>query len=450
MMISLLLSTLTWCGGEPTPVHVKPLVGCPTADFFDLALVNGAEPVTLEVAVRAEGAGEYQAAACSGPKTLAANAMDRLRVQRPAGPSCEYRVRGSNADGKVLFQDTGRVRAPRKPGETFSFAVFSDTHLFIEPIPYERAAARYPPWWPTSRSRIEEIARGVMKNIAREQVDFAIGLGDYIDLHSLGFNVPFPDRRVADIAFHDLRRVLSELGGATPVFAALGNWDGENGEFPEAARTLARTVRLLALPNPGAGVYPEGGSAEQNYFAFTWGDVLCVVLDVMGPTKTRHTLDPRQDPALATAWTLGPEQMSWLERVLGESKARDKMLFVHHTVGGRGGNPPNSVYGRGGGRAAKVGEQARVHELMQKTGARYFIYGHDHVFTHMEVDGIHYVCPGSAGAPWLFGQEETGYERDWKRSGHLQVTVTPSEIQLAFVGVTGGIFHQFSVPRSGP
>jgi len=29
-----------------------------------------------------------------------------------------------------------------------------------------------------------------------------------------------------------------------------------------------------------------------------------------------------------------------------------------------------------------------------------FFYAHDHVFTDMVVDGIHYTLPGSAGAPW--------------------------------------------------
>jgi hypothetical protein len=43
-----------------------------------------------------------------------------------------------------------------------------------------------------------------------------------------------------------------------------------------------------------------------------------------------------------------------------------------------------------------------VHQLMQDHGVQIFFYGHDHTFTDMVVDGIHYTMPGSAGAVWMF------------------------------------------------
>lgn len=54
---------------------------------------------------------------------------------------------------------------------------------------------------------------------------------------------------------------------------------------------------------------------------------------------------------------------------------------------------------------------AVVHDMMLKYGVQILFYGHDHVFTDMVVDGIHYALLGSAGAPWRFGTAETGYEK---------------------------------------
>ena len=114
------------------------------------------------------------------------------------------------------------------------------------------------------------------------------------------------------------------------------------------------------------------------------------------------------NPGLPDDWTLGAAQLAWLEQTLASATAEWRFTFIHHTVGGNAGNPIDSAYGRGGGRAARVGEQAIVHDLLMRHGVQIFFYAHDHVFTDMVVDGIHYTLPGSAGAPWKFTEFETG------------------------------------------
>ncbi len=49
------------------------------------------------------------------------------------------------------------------------------------------------------------------------------------------------------------------------------------------------------------------------------------------------------------------------------------------------------------GRAAYVGEQAEIHQLMLDTDATVFFHGHDHGFVDMEVDGRHYSDPVARG-----------------------------------------------------
>ena len=76
-------------------------------------------------------------------------------------------------------------------------------------------------------------------------------------------------------------------------------------------------------------------------------------------------------------------------------------------------------------------------------GVQVFFYGHDHVFTDLVVDGIHYTLPGSAGAPWKFTAAETGYSEFWPDSGHGRVTVSPETVNVEFVAAGGQVFYNY-------
>ena len=114
---------------------------------------------------------------------------------------------------------------------------------------------------------------------------------------------------------------------------------------------------------------------------------------------------------------------------------------------GAAGDAANSAYGRGGGQAAYVGEQATVHELMLEHGVQIFFYGHDHVFADMVVDGIHYSMPGSAGAPWKFTTEETGYTEYWDESGWGRVDVSPDSVHVQFIAMGGAVLFEYTLPE---
>ena len=151
------------------------------------------------------------------------------------------------------------------------------------------------------------------------------------------------------------------------------------------------------------------------------------------------------DVALMGDWTLGAAQFSWLEGLLAASDHPFKFVCIHHPVGGNAATHFETLYGRGGPRAASVGEQRLVHEMMREFGVQIFFYGHDHVFLDEVVDGIHYALPGSCGAPWKFGREVTGYRRYWPDSGHGRLTVRPEQATVEFVNQVGRVIHQFVV-----
>ena len=93
-----------------------------------------------------------------------------------------------------------------------------------------------------------------------------------------------------------------------------------------------------------------------------------------------------------------------------------------------------------------MGEQAQVHALMLQYGVQVFFYAHDHVFTDMVVDGVHYALPGSAGAPWKFDDSETGYTQYWTDSGYGRVRVAPDQVQVDFVSTSGETLYGFTLP----
>ncbi len=375
-------------------------------------------------------------------------------------PGRRYRYRVHGARPHV-----GEFVTRRPAGSTFTFALLADPHILVReftpaeleayPLP-DRVVARHGTadhalrtlrWW---RAYGHAMLPRVSELVVRAGPDFVINLGDMVDLHGFGFNVPPPDETWARKGFLDYRRLLGPLGSRAGHFAVIGNWDGERGHFTDAERERSRRARFALLPNPDDSTYPEGGSPDQDYYAFTWGDALFVVLNVMTYTKAANLLDRKDDPGRPDAFSLGERQLAWFEKTLANAKAKWRFVCIHHAVGGNGGNERNSAYGRGGGRAAHVGEQARVHALMRKHHVHAFFYGHDHVFTDIVVDGIHYTLPGSCGAPWKFTTAQTGYERYWPDSGFARVRVSPRDVEVVFVSDHAQILHRYRMDNPAP
>jgi len=405
-----------------------PLLFSPTTHGFGLSAVLGAgDPATLHLRVRAAGASAWTE---PGPPTIRAPDLAEWTLEGLAsGARYEYQLAGACSPTGESVLHAGSVVTPRPPGASFTFALVSDTHIGADPA--------YP------NQGDETILSAVSREIAAAAPDFLVHLGDVLDYHQYGFVVPPPDASIARQAYVNYRRTLGDLLGGAVHYPVLGNWDGENGCNTAEEIERSRSQRLLYLPARGLATNPEGGSAFQDYYAFTWGDALFVVLNPFTYTPTCHLLGGGS--GVADDWTLGQTQLDWLRQTLANAGSKWKFVLIHHTVGGNAGDEINSIYGRGGGRAAHVGEQQIVHELMRQYGVQIFFYGHDHVFTDMVVDGIHYTLPGSAGAPWKFVEAETGYTTFWPDSGWARVDITPDDVHVQFVPVGGQPVFDYTV-----
>jgi len=221
------------------------------------------------------------------------------------------------------------------------------------------------------------------------------------------------------------------------------------------------------LPNPVAdGFYTGAAAGHGNYYAWSWGDALFVVLDPF-----TYSADRIRSADENWSRTLGEAQYRWLQQVLSESTAPLKLVFIHNLVGGLDRN------GRGGAEAApffewggrgldgseqfagrRPGWELPIHRLLAKHGVSIVFHGHDHLYARQELDGITYQAvpqPGWVGGRNVAQAAEYGYVSGdiLPSSGHLRVAVAPDGATIDYVyaalpGAGGGAAPNASVVRS--
>ena len=413
---------------------VHPFLGRPTPSSITMNLAAAKRNIVAFAKYKKENPADSNDWQKTHEVSVRANKTAELQLTSlQADTAYRYELYGHGPVDMTLNKIAdGTFRTQRTKTGPFSFALLSDSH--IEPF---------------TRDRVE-VLQGVSKSILSRRPEFVMMLGDNIQTFT-SYGGPLGQEEHGPLLYLTLRFAMGPLPSQVPVFGVVGNWEGENGWHPGGQRQWAKNARKAHIPNPDAKTYPEGGNTDQDYYGFTWGNVLCLVLNVLSYTPKDHTFN--SGAGRADEWTLGERQKNWLYEQLSGSKAKWKFIFLHHTAGGNAGDDQNSRYGRGGGRAAKVGEQALIHTWMSKFGVQALFYGHDHVFTDMTVDGIHYTCVGSAGGPWKFDRSLTGYEKWWEPSGYAWVDVEEDIVRISFVHpdkeVASGItMHSFSIsPR---
>lgn len=357
---------------------------------------------------------------------------------------------------------TARCRLARRPGETFTAALFADSHF--------DSARNHP----KTRENITLGAQAVID----DHPDFGVFIGDEVGI-TVGYLRKEPgvrqDASLAMTRWLEWRQFIGALLANVPTFFVLGNHEGEAGYYQDMnlkgdifAQRWSTIARKRYFLNPLPTTYPEGGEDEgwrgsadrestggadegncsplENYFAWTWGDALFAVIDVH-----RYTKVGRNTPRRPEDWSLGAPQRLWLEHVLGQSNARWKFVLSHHVVGGSKWDSsgrqaqPAYAYGRGGAQYCRIGEQAMLTDIMKKHGAQFFVYGHDHIFAHQQAEGIHYICcgrPTRVPNTWVTAPGFMEAYGDYRARdphafimdvGYTRLTVSPSEVVFEYV-----------------
>ncbi|MEI8197703.1 MAG: hypothetical protein WCI73_17550, partial [Phycisphaerae bacterium] len=218
----------------------------------------------------------------------------------------------------------------------------------------------------------------------------------------------------------------------------------------------------------------------RDYYAWTWGDALFVVLDNYwhSPGLVDNPLGGDRQGGNANEpggkknrdwWetTLGDAQYRWLKKTLEESKAKHKFVFAHHVLGsGRGGIDEADLYEWGGKnrrgdsefQQKRPGWELPIHQLMVKHGVSIFFQGHDHLYARQELDGLVYQeVPMPADQGYVaYNTERYAAGTKLPNSGYLRVTVTPEQVKVEYVRCflpkdendhqkTGEIAHSYTV-----
>jgi Calcineurin-like phosphoesterase/Secretion system C-terminal sorting domain len=383
------------------------------------------------------------------------NRPDEVDIQGlAANTKYYYRLRHrTGTSGPFFVSPQYTFRTQRAPGSGFRFNVEADEHLY-------------------DKKGVRTMYKVTLANQAKDSADFMLSLGDIFGDDHTPLSTTSADM---DVLHKDYLQYLTEVCHSVPFYVCLGNHEGESGYYlnqtpPENIAVYGTNWRKYYYPNPfpngfytgNTTIEPYGIGLPENYYAWTWGDALFVVLDVYRDCSIN-------DKPQNWDWTLGFSQYSWLKTTLQNSNAKFKFVFAHHTRGqGRGGIKTAKGCEWGGYSGAnntnyqfdayRPGWGLPIHQLMKSTGVNIFFQGHDHLFAKETLDSLVYQeVPMPADSTYEIGMlANADAYTDVKLSGtgHLRVTVEENCVTVDFIraylpqDTTGGLHHNGEIAYS--
>jgi hypothetical protein len=360
----------------------------------------------------------------------------------------------------------------RASGQEFTFSITSDSHVNI-------MLGNATTWTRT------------LNNVVDDNPDFLIDLGDTFDMDSV------TTAAGAENSFFFQRQFFDLVGHSAGIYVMPGNHEQTEGWHrddygsdpadspPTFAVNAFKKYYLNPIPdafysgNEETFSYIAGDHLLEDYYAWTWGDALFVVIDPYWYTENKPYTSTMGGGEAAGGtgdrwdWTLGYQQYLWLTDVLENSGAAYKFIFAHHMVGGsddyvRGGAVPAHLV-EWGGHDEDTGEwefdtqrpgwEKPIHQLFIDTGVSAFFHGHDHQYAYEVRDGIVYhslPAAGFSGSGFNIYHESDDYtERVLSSPGHLQVTVNPTETTVRYISSdstsNGTVRHTYTIePNETP
>ena len=349
-------------------------------------------------------------------------------------------------EGAFLSRPDSRFHTRRAAGSTFTFCVQGDSHP-------ERPQMNDPELY--ARTRLA--AAGC-------QPDFYVCMGDDFSVDTL--------REVSADAVagrYALQRpFLGLVARSAGLVLVNGNheqaslYNYQQADTRHDVAVWAQQARNKYFPTPAPDGFYSGDrepvspvGALKDYYAWTWGDALFVVLDnywhsaaqVDSGFQARDSGKKEHDGHADRDWwgmTLGDAQYRWFRQTLAQSQSKYKFVFAHHVMGtGRGGVEDCDLFEWGGRNRRgewefdrmRPGWELPVHQLMARHNVTIFFQGHDHLFARQERDGIVYQeVPNPADPGYVaYNQERYRTGVTLPNAGHLRVTVSAAQVKVDYV-----------------
>jgi hypothetical protein len=323
----------------------------------------------------------------------------------------------------------------RPDSNTFTFIVQADPHLDNQ-----------------SDTALYQLC---LKNQLEDHPDFMIDLGDFLmsdKLKNANNQVPLD---TIPFRCHLLRSYYDRIAHSVPLFIALGNHEGEAGWYrngtAQSIPVVGTNERKKYFLNPYPNQFYSGDTSIQpytgireNYYSWTWGNALFVVLDPYYYTNVKP------DSLNGWRWTLGKTQYDWLKETLKGSNATFKFVLAHQIIGGdpdgRGGVEFAHLYEWGGYNlngtygftTERPGWYKPIKDLLEENRVTIFFHGHDHFFGKQDKDCLIYQETPQPSHPNFSSASQAavyGYFQGQiqPNSGHLRVTVSPNGTRVDYV-----------------
>jgi hypothetical protein len=320
----------------------------------------------------------------------------------------------------------------RAPGSTFTFAIQGDSHP-------ERVKNQFN----------ADLYTKTLLSAAADQPDFYMTIGDDFSVDTL----KDVNSQIVTQLYINQRQWLGLVDA--PVFlvngnheqASLANLDGT----PNNVAVWAQTARNAYYPQPAPDSFYTGDAEPlefigplRDYYAFTWGGALFVVIDPYW--HSLQTVDnqfgaARDQKKNRDLWnvTLGEAQYQWFKQTLETSNAKYKFVFTHHVLGtGRGGIELADTFEWGDAVNLAVhrpGWDKTIHQLMVDNDVTIFFQGHDHIFARQELDGVIYQTLPEPANPFYSWENADAFQSgdEFPNSGHVRVTVSPNGVTVEYI-----------------
>lgn len=328
----------------------------------------------------------------------------------------------------------------RRPGSTFSFGVQGDSHP-------ERVGKMFD----------ADLYKNNMRNVAANGVDFYFTMGDDFSIERLIESGSVSQQSVNNV-YASQREYIGIAGSNASVFMVNGNHEQAALYLIDSTDSnpavFAGNARRNYYPLPFPDQFYSGNTIPVdhigllgNYYSFTWGDALFVVIDPYWHTTVKiGGGEKRAEGGKGNLWdvTLGKIQYDWLRNTLENSNSKYKFVFEHHILGtGRGGIEMADQcewggYGSSGDwgfESFRPGWEEPIHQLFVRTKVTAFFQGHDHLFCKQELDGVIYQSVPNPADPTYTAFNASSYTSGitLPNSGFLYVTVSPENVKVDYI-----------------
>lgn len=328
----------------------------------------------------------------------------------------------------------------RLSGSAFSFGVQGDSHP-------ERAGNMF-----NAQLYLQN-----MENVSQKGVDFYFAMGDDFSIENLIQNNTVTQPNV-DAVYQLQRKYLGAVGCNASIFLVNGNHEQAAKYLLDGTATnpavMAANARKKYYPAPLPDNFYSGDNENVpfigklgDYYAFTWGDALFVVIDPYWHSSIAVDNDPYGTTQTnKNYWdiTLGLEQYNWFKNVLQTSTAKYKFVFTHHVLGtGRGGIEEANLCewggysknGTWGFTQYRSGWEMPIHQLMVANHVTIFFQGHDHLYCKQILDGVIYQSVPNPADNTYTAFNASAYTSGiiYPNSGFLNVSVSSDKVQVDYI-----------------